>query len=520
MNARHLGFVATAALALPTIAQAAPGDLVFTEVNVSPGVNSTCEWWEVANVSGSSFDLSSCRACVGPDTNGEWDCEDLSGSIPASNGLSDPFLMARDTTVCPPVVGTEECVGWKSFTPDTATPDENDGTVSGCIAADYLHGMTLVGSRSQTLCILCGSGDGNCEAPGALTLVDGVTFYWDDGLGDLCDAESYPGKCSVTACEPTAESNDLVTPGEGGDWIMPPAEDASVYYVANVADDGSATFFPALGSPGATNTCPDCNVQVCDIVISEVLAAPDNSTDVHEYIELYNASSSPRSLEGCSLYRYKRSEDENSDSGWSRASEDSYTLSGMGDHTMAPGEALVLGIDGCVFPQDDDTEYEAGAFCPTGEFVIDITEISNSGTTWIGLRCPIDAGGGTCADANEIVDEITITPDAITSESGISWMLDPAAGTPLCEANDSDANWCTASLKSQSIPELAGTNASGEAYCNYGTPGSLAECLTSASDPPSFRMPCRCGTTGSPRSWLPAVGLGLAALLVGRRRRR
>ena len=273
----------SALLTLPA-AQAAPpavGDVVFTELHprASP---SNCEWFEVANASGTDLELDGCYIGWQSDTSRTGD---LSGVLSSAATAAAPAVLGRDTNSCKDVASEPiDCVAW-------AEPER----ITCTAPVDFpVAGISVTDSATGTLCIACGTPTSDalpCDAAdAALTVVDAVSFNWEDDFDALCTVDAETGRCSAQHdLDPSAaDANDDLD-----SWCITDSPSGTGYY----SYDGRVI----VGSPGEGNDCP-IPPPTCapgDLRITEVMSRPQSSTDSWLEVTASAGLSEACSLDGC-----------------------------------------------------------------------------------------------------------------------------------------------------------------------------------------------------------------------------
>lgn len=407
------------------------GDLVFTEVHprASP---SNCEWFEVANASGAAQDLEGCFLA--------WDSTtsrvgELAGILPASATASAPAVFGRDTDSCKDDNSAPiDCVAWDS--PERTT----------CVApVDVaVAGISITDSADGTLCIACGSPTDPsrpCDpADPALTLVDAVSFNWEQDFDADCPLDSTEGRCSAQHdLDPSsADANDdldswcIAEPGRGGErWS----------YGETPTDSKRI-----LGSPGEENACPQ-PAETCaagDLRITEIMSRPQSTTD--SWLEITVADSvSECSLEGCVIADVGPETDRSVVLGANarfRGGDIAVFAQGGGPSLDLDGEIPAIGVSGLYIGN-------AG----------DVTELS--------ITCD-----------GEVVDAVPVSEafvDARCAERGCSAQLRDDAG-PV-DPSDPDPSFCVAPV-SDATTFVSAKSTDENTYTLRGTPGAPTVCAS------------------------------------------
>lgn len=412
---------------------AAPGagDLVFTEIHprASP---SNCEWFEVGNTAGTELELDGCYIA--------WDSStsrtgDLFGTLAASATAASPAILGRDTNSCKdndsePI----DCVAWDS--PERTT----------CVAPVDIPvaGISVTDSAAGTLCLACGvptDSDRPCdETDVAITLLDAVSFTWEDDFDGACTVDSDTGRCSAQHdLDPsTAEANDDLDT-----WCITDAASGTEFWsYGETADDSKVI----VGSPGEENQCP-VPAPACaagDLQITEVMSRPQSTTD--SWLEITVSDSvSECSLEGC-------------------------VVSDVGPETE---RAVVLGASATFVGGDIVVLAQGGGpFLDQGETVpvIDVSGLyigNSGGITELAITCDGD-----------VVDSVPVSEafiDARCAERGCSAQL--REGVIDVDPEDPDPSFCVAPVTdATTFTSAKSTDTS--TYTIRGTPGAPTTCAT------------------------------------------
>jgi MYXO-CTERM domain-containing protein len=309
-------------------------------------------------------------------------------------------------------------------------------------------------------------------------VIDAIEMDWslfnDDCEGNGCAV-------ALRAERLSASANDLLPSA----WCLPPAELTFVNSAGDVA----------TGTPGAANECRvEARPQPGDVAFTELMLTP-GETPV--WFELHNAADHSVLLEDCLLRRGRTDDPEDAD----------YTtlvaVDGAPLH-LHSGETRVFAAGSCLDADPDDL---TDASCPYDEVLFDGATLPADGEHRLELACPPDDG----ESSDEVtVDEVTYQLASFTVEARHSLQFVPDDPARAAEDNDRWTDWCPA-VDAQCFMRHESE------VCEYGTPGTLGECLAGPVEEVDDGCACRTAGRQSPAPTSMLLGLLLWAVFSRRR---
>ncbi len=350
-----------------------------------------------------------------------------------------------------------------------------DGSGGDDIPADYAYAYTDSSFNNDQLLylfIVCGG-----------TTIDVAPMDWrefEDGCPD--------SGCSVNLgpAHYDADGNDDLD-----HWCLPPPD----YTFTNSSGD------TATGTPGEAGVCLTFDWPLAgDVLFTELMIAP---ADTPEWFELSNRTEADVEIGLCALRKWKLDGEGNPDASTIKE----YTFGADGEPvTLAANGVGLFAYNSCIVSTGGDDDSAADEECEYADLFYDTVSFTNSAEEHLALVCPSESG------EEVIVDQMSYDMEVMGIRDGHSILFVPSEFDDPATDNDDRQNWCEAAF-SQCFHDPDGEN------CNYGTPGTIGECLEDDVDWPDNGPACRCQLS-SRQSGAGAAAL-LAALVLwmtGRRR--
>ena len=309
-------------------------------------------------------------------------------------------------------------------------------------------------------------------------VVDAIEMDWslfaDDCEGNGCAVALRSERLSANA-------NDLLPNA----WCLPPPE---LTFVNSAGD-------LAMGTPGEANECRvEARPQPGDIAFTELMLTPGETP---AWFELHNSAEHSLLLDGC-LFR-RGSTDDSGDADYT-----TLTAADGAPLHLHGGETRVFAAGSCL---DADPDDPTAASCPYDEILFDGTTLPADGEHRLELACPPDDA----ESSDEVtVDEVTYQLASFEVEARHSLQFVPDDPAQAAGDNDRWTDWCPA-VDAQCFMRHESE------LCEYGTPGSLGECLAGPVEEIDEGCACRIADGRRPPAAL--LLLGLLSWIVRSRRR-
>jgi len=299
-------------------------------------------------------------------------------------------------------------------------------------------------------------------------VIDSIGMEWalfaDDCEGNGCAAALRPERLSANA-------NDLLPDA----WCLPPPELTFVNSAGDVA----------TGTPGVANECRvDAHPQPGQVAFTELMLDPGETAP---WLELHNAADHAVLLDGCLLRRVRA--DDPGDAEYT-----TLTATGGAPLHLHGGETRVLAAGACLDADPDDPDVAA---CGFDEVVFDGVTLHADGEHTLELACPVDDDE---SSGEVTVDAVTYQLDSFQVEARHSLQFVPDDPASAAEDNDRWTDWCPAADAQCFMRHDS-------EVCEYGTPGSLGECLVAPVEEEPADCACRVsGGQVGPGAWLAVAG--------------
>lgn len=431
------------------------GQIIVTEFMAkSQGGADSGEWIELYNTTEEIFDLDTC--VIG-------------------DGVADTHVIAGTLIVAP---------GGFVVLARSADPAKNHG-----LEPDYVYSGVALANDKDTIALVCGEVTIDSVAYTASFVVEGVAAQLDpawmtevanDDAANWCPAEleygtagkkgtpgaantpcKAPGPCSPNPCtvapDPTCSQDGLKVINATAPGLCTVENDAAKCTFPSTQTDCSLDGKKCSAGQCVDVTVDPCNPNPCaagftcvegkcvadgtgvvpqpgDVVFTEFMAKSTGGTDKGEWVEVYNLSSGPVDLGGCSLKDY---------------AADNHVI--VGPLVIASGSYLLLAR----------SAVPAENFGIEPDYVYTAFSLKNDPDDIV-LQC-----GG------KEVDKVSYT--AAEAVEGVSRQLDPDAYDAAL--NDSMTNWCASVLTYGTAGKL-GTPGLENSQCTAANPCDPNPCTT------------------------------------------